>query len=72
VSDEKELAFRELWQLFYKTIEVEGRHNETCRMSHMPKRYWKYMTEFYAPQSGSKEWGKANMDTGKSLPPAHV
>ncbi|MGE5370690.1 MAG: TIGR03915 family putative DNA repair protein [Solirubrobacterales bacterium] len=44
--DEDELYFRELWRLFYKVIEVEGRYNPRCRMSHMPKRYWKYMTEF--------------------------
>ncbi len=44
--DEDEQFFRELWKLFYNTIEVQGRHNEKCRMSHMPKRYWKYMTEF--------------------------
>lgn len=47
-ADEEELHFRKLWRLFYKTIEVEGRHNPRCRMSHMPKRYWKYMTEFGA------------------------
>lgn len=44
--DEEERSFRELWRLFYKTIEIEGRHNPRCRMSHMPKRYWKEMTEF--------------------------
>jgi probable DNA metabolism protein len=44
--DEEEQSFRELWRLFYDTIEVKGRHNPKCRMSHMPKRYWKYLTEF--------------------------
>jgi probable DNA metabolism protein len=44
--DEQEQSYRELWQLFYDTIEIQGRHNPKCRMSHMPKRYWKYMTEF--------------------------
>lgn len=44
--DDKEQAFRELWQIFYNTIEIQGRHNPKCRMTHMPKRYWKYMTEF--------------------------
>lgn len=48
--DEQERSFRELWQLFYNTIEVPGRHNPKCRMSHMPKRYWKYMTEFGCTQ----------------------
>jgi probable DNA metabolism protein len=44
--DEEEQSYRELWRLFYHTIEVQGRHNPQCRMSHMPKRYWKYLTEF--------------------------
>jgi probable DNA metabolism protein len=44
--DPEEQAYREMWQLFYNSIEVEGRHNPKCRISHMPKRYWKYMTEF--------------------------
>jgi len=44
--DEEEESFRELWRLFYDTIEIQARHNPQCRMSHMPKRYWKNMTEF--------------------------
>lgn len=44
--DEEEQKFRDLWQLFYRTIEIQGRHNPKCRMSHMPKRYWNCMTEF--------------------------
>ncbi|HWR45555.1 TIGR03915 family putative DNA repair protein [Sporomusa sp.] len=44
--DAQEQTFRELWQLFYDTIAIQGRHNPQCRMSHMPKRYWTYMTEF--------------------------
>ncbi len=43
--DEEEIKFRELWRLFYKTIEIKERHNPRCRMSHMPKRYWDHMTE---------------------------
>lgn len=44
--DETERAYRELWRMFYKTIEIEGRHNPRCRMGLMPKRYWRCMTEF--------------------------
>ncbi|MDF2499731.1 MAG: putative metabolism protein [Anaerosporomusa subterranea] len=51
--DEQEQSFRDLWRLFYDTIEIRGRHNPTCRMSHMPKRYWKYMTEFGSAQPKS-------------------
>jgi len=49
--EEEEQAFRELWQLFYDTIAIQGRSNPKCRMNHMPKRYWKYMTEFNRPQN---------------------
>lgn len=44
--DENERRYRELWKLLYRTIAVEGRLNPKCRMAHMPKRYWDYMTEF--------------------------
>jgi probable DNA metabolism protein len=43
---EEEKKFRELWRLFYQTIEIKERRNPRCRMSHMPKRYWSCMTEF--------------------------
>jgi probable DNA metabolism protein len=52
-ADETEEMFRELWRIFYDTIEIQGRHNPKCRMSQMPKRYWKYMTEFGSPQTKS-------------------
>lgn len=45
--DEDELKYRKLWKMFYNTIEVEDRHNPKCRMTQMPKRYWKEMTEFW-------------------------
>ncbi len=51
--DEDEQTFRELWQLFYDTIAIRERYNPACRMSHMPKRYWKYMTEFGRPQDNT-------------------
>jgi len=44
--DEEEMRCRKLWQMFYDTIEIEGRHNPKCRMGLMPKRYWAEMTEF--------------------------
>ncbi len=43
---EEEENYRRLWKHFYKTIAIEGRKNERCRMNHMPKRYWPNMTEF--------------------------
>lgn len=45
-AEEAEERYRSLWQLFYETIEIKERHNPKCRSTQMPKRYWKYMTEF--------------------------
>lgn len=45
-ADAEELKFRSLWKTFYDTIGIEERFNPRCRMSHMPKRYWRQMTEF--------------------------
>ena len=38
--------FQKMWKDFYDTVAVEGRENERCRMTHMPKRFWKHMPEF--------------------------
>lgn len=43
--DGAEEQWRQLWKRFYRTIGIEGRENPRCRMTHMPKRYWKHMTE---------------------------
>lgn len=44
-EDETEQAFRTLWRGYYDAIAIEGRYNPRCRMGHMPKRFWKLMTE---------------------------
>ena len=51
-ADCEEAAYQGLWRRFYDTIAIEGRENPRCRMSLMPKRYWKYMTEFQKPGEG--------------------
>lgn len=42
---EEEEQMEKLWKIFYKTIGIEARKNERCRMNFMPKKYWKYMLE---------------------------
>ena len=42
---EKEEQYRKLWKQYYDTVEIRARHNEVCRHTHMPKRYWDYLTE---------------------------
>ena len=43
---EREEAYRALWKRFYNAISIEARENHKLRMGHMPKRYWRHMTEF--------------------------
>ena len=42
---ENEQAFQALWKSYYDTMEIKARHNERCRMSFMPKRYWNNLPE---------------------------
>lgn len=42
---EREKEFQALWKQFYNTLEIKARHNEKCRMSHCPKRFWADMVE---------------------------
>ena len=41
----EELSIENLWKEFYKTIGIESRKNDRCRMNFMPKKYWKYILE---------------------------
>jgi probable DNA metabolism protein len=47
----EETAYRRLWKQFYETIAIEGRNNPRCRMSFMPKRYWRNLTEFFPDEA---------------------
>ena len=42
---DRELLFQDLWKKYFKSICIEERRNEKLQMQHMPKRYWKYLTE---------------------------
>lgn len=43
--DRLEMLQRNLWKKYYDTIAIKERENPRCRMTHMPKRFWKHMTE---------------------------
>jgi len=45
-ASESESTYRALWQQFYNTIAIPARLNPNLRQNHMPKRYWRQMTEF--------------------------
>ena len=37
--------FESLWKTFYKSVNIKERENSKLRNQHMPKRYWKHLTE---------------------------
>jgi probable DNA metabolism protein len=43
--EENEQQYQALWKRFYDTVAIEARENPRCRMTLMPKRYWKHMPE---------------------------
>jgi len=43
--DEYEAAFQDLWKDYLKAITIRERQNLKLQKQHMPKRFWKYLTE---------------------------
>lgn len=42
---EDEIAYQELWKLFFNTIAIRERTNRRCQMNYMPKKYWQDLIE---------------------------
>lgn len=45
VFEENEEAYQKLWQVYFKSVNIPARKNKKLHLQHMPKRYWKYLTE---------------------------
>ncbi|WP_295840599.1 TIGR03915 family putative DNA repair protein [uncultured Apibacter sp.] len=43
--DSKEVLFQESWKKYYQALTIKERINLKNQKQHMPKRYWKYLTE---------------------------
>ena len=41
----EELAFQELWKNYFNSTNIESRKNMRLHVQHVPKRYWKYLSE---------------------------
>ncbi|MFK7749632.1 MAG: TIGR03915 family putative DNA repair protein [Kordia sp.] len=41
----EEFDFQELWQNYFKSTNIESRKNRVLHVQHVPKRYWKYLSE---------------------------
>ena len=40
-----ETQYRDMWKLFFNSIAIKERTNLKLQMQHMPKKYWKHITE---------------------------
>ena len=43
-SDEEQL-FQQMWKEYFRSITIRERLNPRLQRQHMPKKYWKYLTE---------------------------
>ncbi len=45
MMDDYESAFQQLWKQYFKSAAIKERINPKLQRQHMPKRFWKYLTE---------------------------
>ncbi|MGB8194900.1 MAG: TIGR03915 family putative DNA repair protein [Chitinophagaceae bacterium] len=45
VYDETEPLYQMLWQQYFSSVNIAARKNTKLHVQHMPKRYWRYLTE---------------------------
>ena len=43
--DENEILYQELWKQYFSSVNIKARKNTKLHIQHMPKRYWKFLTE---------------------------
>ncbi|SHG59811.1 TIGR03915 family putative DNA repair protein [Pedobacter caeni] len=45
IFSEKEELYQALWKDYFKSTNIPARKNTKLHLQHVPKRYWKYLTE---------------------------
>lgn len=45
IYDEQESIYQQLWQQYFKSVNIPARKNTKLHIQHMPTRYWKYLPE---------------------------
>lgn len=45
IHSEEELKFQSLWKRYFHSVNIPERRNPKLHIRHIPKRYWKLMTE---------------------------
>ncbi|RYZ24627.1 MAG: DNA metabolism protein [Chitinophagaceae bacterium] len=48
VYDPEEAFYQQLWQQYFKSVNIAARKNTRLQVQHMPRRYWKYLVETQA------------------------
>jgi probable DNA metabolism protein len=43
--DIEETEYKKLWQQYFKSVNIAARKNTKLHLQHMPRRYWRYLTE---------------------------
>lgn len=45
IHDEKEELYQVLWKQYFSSVNIASRKNMKLHVQHMPKRYWRFLTE---------------------------
>ncbi|MEO5684161.1 MAG: TIGR03915 family putative DNA repair protein [Chitinophagaceae bacterium] len=45
IHDQKETLYQQLWQQYFSSVNIAARKNMKLHIQHMPKRYWRHLTE---------------------------
>ena len=45
ILDMEETKYRQLWKSYFKSTNIEARKNMKLHLQHLPRRYWRYLTE---------------------------
>lgn len=45
IKDKQEKEYQSLWKNYFQAVNISERNNKKLHLRHMPRRYWKYLTE---------------------------
>lgn len=45
IEDEDEAFYQQLWQRYFGSVNIGARKNMKLHLQHMPRRYWRHLTE---------------------------
>ena len=49
----QEAQYQQMWRAYCQAVSIQSRKNPRCQMTHLPKRYRPFMTEFSPPGPGT-------------------